>query len=170
MTSETPRQAVILMSRTITLVPRHDPAGRPSAGLHGAAGTHERGVLDLHLEEATTAPATARRRCRPLLESWGLDDDQVYDLLLVVSELVTNAITHALPPFALHLVLDPAGGHVRVHVSDGGPRPASRSWAATRPESEHGRGTALIDALADRAGITDAADGTIDHWADLPLA
>ncbi|MFC8013824.1 ATP-binding protein, partial [Streptomyces cinereoruber] len=62
-----------------------------------AAGTGER-VFGLPLEHGPLAPATARHAARAVLEAWGLDEEQVYDVLLVISELVTNAVVHALPP------------------------------------------------------------------------
>ncbi|MDX2565443.1 ATP-binding protein [Streptomyces sp. TX20-6-3] len=129
----------------------------------------------LPLEHGPLAPATARHAVRPVLASWGLDADRVYDTLLVVSELVTNAVTHALPPVVLHLrgSADGSGG-VQVHVTDGGPRTEAGhgNWAATRPEDEHGRGGQIITALASHTGTATEADlyGLIDHWAGLDAA
>ncbi len=130
-----------------------------------------RRVFGLPLEHGPLAPATARHEARPVLAAWGLDEDQIYDTLLVISELVTNAVTHALPPVVLHLhaVLD-GSGRVQVHVSDGGPQDTASGWAATRPADEHGRGASIITALAEDTGTTDDTDSLIDHWADLPAA
>ncbi|MFE9139638.1 ATP-binding protein [Streptomyces sp. NPDC007355] len=136
-----------------------------------AVATGER-VFGLPLEHGPLAPATARHTAQSVLESWGLDDEQVYDVLLVISELVTNAVVYALPPVVLHLHLHAATddtGSVQVHVSDGGPRPAANAggWAAQRPEDEHGRGEAIITTLADHTGTGTAlgsdTDGLIDH-------
>ncbi|MFB7868024.1 ATP-binding protein [Streptomyces sp. NPDC056069] len=94
----------------------------------------------LSLGSGPLAPAAARRAVRPALESWGLDEEQVYNMLLVVSELVTNAVTYALPPVVLDLQAAASEcGRVRVHVSDGGPREVPDTWAARRPHGEHGR-------------------------------
>ncbi|MCX5233114.1 ATP-binding protein [Streptomyces sp. NBC_00233] len=132
------------------------------------AGEH---VLDLPLEHGPLAPATARHEARPVLAAWGLGEDQIYDTLLVISELVTNAITHALPPVVLHLQASAdTAGHVQVHVSDGGTHTAPDNWAATRPADEHGRGDMIITALAHHTGADSDTDGLIDHWADLGIA
>ncbi|MFE9139698.1 ATP-binding protein [Streptomyces sp. NPDC007355] len=147
------------------------PADRQQPMLRaGAAGER---VFGLPLEHNPLAPATARHAARPILESWGLDDEQVYDLLLVISELVTNAVVHAQPPVVLHLhaTADEAG-QVQVHVSDGGPQPTTHpgGWAAQRPEDEHGRGEAIITTLTDCAGTDHDTNGLIDHWATLDAA
>ncbi|MGW8358932.1 ATP-binding protein [Streptomyces wedmorensis] len=130
-------------------------------------------VFTLPLEHGPLAPATARHTARPVLEAWGLCGEQVYDVLVVVSELVTNSVVHALPPVILHLHAAADGaGSVRVQVSDGGPRPATAAagWAAERPDGEHGRGGDIITTLADRAGTDGDADGLTDHWAALDAA
>ncbi|MFI9825663.1 ATP-binding protein [Streptomyces sp. NPDC052013] len=127
-------------------------------------------VLDLPLEHGTTAPAAARHVARPVLTSWGLTEEQIYDTLLVISEMVTNAITHAAPPVVLHLHATRAGGQVTVRVSDGGPQPAPATWAAHRPEDEHGRGTLIVTALTHDTGAEADAEGLIDRWADLTTA
>ncbi|MER6434489.1 ATP-binding protein [Streptomyces sp900105245] len=135
-----------------------------------AAGDGRR-VFGLMLEHGPLAPATARHQARPALAAWGLTEGQIYDTLLVISELVTNAVTHALRPVILHLHAATDGsGHVQVHVSDGGPQPTSQTWAAMRPDDEHGRGTTIVSALADGACATGDVDGLIDHWADLTAA
>ncbi|MCX2185766.1 ATP-binding protein [Streptomyces sp. SKN60] len=144
------------------------PARRPRPATQAVpAGEH---AFDLPLEHGPLAPGAARHAARPVLAAWGLDEDQTYDNLLVISELVTNAVTHALPPVVLHLHTTADGsGHVQVRVSDGGPQTAAAAtnWAATRPDDEHGRGDTIITALAHHTGTDSDIDGLIDHWADL---
>ncbi|MET8509804.1 ATP-binding protein [Streptomyces sp. NPDC004787] len=143
------------------------PSSRESALQATATGDL---AFSLPLEHSVLAPSTARHAARPILESWGLAGDQVYDILLVISELVTNAITHALPPVLLRLCAAAGDmGQIRVHVKDGGPRPAAHAagWTATRSEDEHGRGEAIITTLTHHAGADCDSDGLIDHWAAL---
>ncbi|PZT72300.1 MULTISPECIES: ATP-binding protein [unclassified Streptomyces] len=75
------------------------------------------------------------------------------DLLLCVSELLTNVITHVgeRTPVALRVTATHSG-RVRVAVSD----PAPAVWPILReagPEGTSGRGLLLIDAVALRWGV-----------------
>ncbi|MFD0442051.1 ATP-binding protein [Streptomyces indonesiensis] len=63
------------------------------------------------------AVATVRRRAHALLSEWELPADRLDEALMVISELVTNAILHALPPAVLRLSWTEC---------EGGARPAHR--------------------------------------------
>ncbi|ANP52551.1 anti-sigma regulatory factor (Ser/Thr protein kinase) [Streptomyces griseochromogenes] len=112
--------------------------------------------------------STARRRARGLLVDWNVCPKIVEDSLLVVSELVTNAIVHALPPAVLRLswVRCDGLGTLRVEVTDGGPAlPGGHLGTGCDPD-EHGRGEGIVHALADRHGIR-IHGGGVTRWADL---
>lgn len=102
--------------------------------------------------------ATARDLTRVTLAEWGVTHRED-DILLCVSELATNALLHGVPPtrcFRLALSLTP-DGVFRVEVHDSG-------WGEVRrpdpaPESEHGRGLLLVDALADKWGVAERVPG-----------
>ncbi|MFE5948746.1 ATP-binding protein [Streptomyces sp. NPDC056480] len=151
---------------TTTISSRHQCSALSAVSAGGRA-------FSTPLEHGPLAPAAARQAVRPVLEAWGLGEDRVYEMLLVISELVTNAVLHALPPIVLHLhgSVD-SSGQIQVHVTDGGPRTGTDlgSWAASRPEGEHGRGGQIISALAKRTKIDIDLDGLVDHWADLDAA
>ncbi|MFI5642311.1 ATP-binding protein [Streptomyces goshikiensis] len=73
----------------------------------------------------TACPADARRRTRAFLD--GLDrplaDDAAQTVVLVVSELVTNALRHGGGAYILDLAASPGGIEVAVHDScSQGPR------------------------------------------------
>ncbi|MFG3285374.1 ATP-binding protein [Streptomyces sp. NPDC048111] len=81
----------------------------------------------------------------------GLDEPVAETLILLISELVTNAVVHTGCPAVLRMLLGPAeGGTVRVEVAD-------RSCCPPRPrhaqgDDTNGRGLELVDGLADRWG------------------
>ncbi len=91
--------------------------------------------------------AAARRFVRQLLpDAWSA---RVDDVLLLVSELVTNAIVHARS--AVQVTVTVFNGTTRVEVSDGVPRlPVRRSAGEGALD---GRGMGMIEVLADRWGI-----------------
>lgn len=72
-------------------------------------------------------------------------------VLLMVSELATNAIKHARSPFEVEI--DVTDGQVRVEVSDAGPgRPVLR---APSLNALSGRGLQIVDLLATTWGVDD---------------
>nr|WP_225311362.1 ATP-binding protein [Microbispora cellulosiformans] len=105
----------------------------------------------------------ARRRARDVLAEWGLSRDTTEDAILVISELVTNAVLHALPPAELRLFLH--GDVVRVEVGDSGAAPV---WPGSAPASdERGRGADVVEALALSHGA-DVRSDSATYWAELP--
>lgn len=92
-----------------------------------------------------------------------LDDRARYELLLVVSELVTNALIHGHPPVRVSLAH--AGDEVVVEVYDASareprPRPPGRGVG--------GYGLHLLDELADRWGTAPRPPGKC-VWCRVPL-
>lgn len=76
-------------------------------------------------------------------------------VLLMVSELATNAVQHARTGFDITAHVD--GEALRIEVTDTGPgRPRQQDPAPTEPS---GRGLLIIDALADQWGIVEAPAG-----------
>ena len=95
----------------------------------------------------------AARQARVLVgDLLGDDHPTVHDATLIVSELVSNAITHSRsgkPGGTLIIAVEmaPQPGSVRIQVRDAGGLEAPILTAAG-PDSEHGRGLAIITALA----------------------
>ncbi|MFI2204325.1 ATP-binding protein [Streptomyces sp. NPDC020192] len=111
------------------------------------------------------AVSAVRRSVAAVLAEWSVAPAIVEDALLVVSELVTNAILHACPPAVLRLSWVPGDG-ARIEVTDAGPAlSAGRSLAGTDPD-EHGRGETIVHALATRHGIR-VHPGGVTRWAEL---
>ncbi|MEU8585752.1 ATP-binding protein [Streptomyces sp. NPDC048664] len=124
------------------------------------------------LPHAARAVPTVRRRAERVVAHWNLPPEVAEDVLLVVSELLTNAVVHALPPAALRLTRVRVRGRaaVRVEVTDLGPvTPAAASAPdASIDPDEHGRGLCIVRALADRYGVEVHPGGTC-RWAELAL-
>ncbi|MFJ7962471.1 ATP-binding protein [Streptomyces sp. NPDC096324] len=110
----------------------------------------------------------ARRFTRATLRAWAVDEVTADKVLLVVSELVTNAVVHALPPVTLRLSR-PSAHVVRAEVADGGPARAQESGNAHRAPEEHGRGSDIVVCLSVAHGCR-ADHGTVSRWADVGAA
>jgi anti-sigma regulatory factor (Ser/Thr protein kinase) len=83
------------------------------------------------------------------------------DLRLVVSELVTNAITHAETPFTV--VLQREGPLVTLIVWD--LSPLVPVMAAGEAMDGGGRGLVIVDVLSRDWGVTSRPDGSKSVWA-----
>ncbi|MFE7039198.1 ATP-binding protein [Streptomyces atratus] len=99
----------------------------------------------------------ARRWARSRLVGSGIRDDEplAETLILLISELVTNAVVHTGCPAVLRMLFGTAetagtAGTVRVEVADTSCRPPQQRHAAG--EDTGGRGLELVDGLADRWG------------------
>ena len=93
----------------------------------------------------------ARRWARSRLAGSGIGDDEplAETLVLLISELVTNAVVHTGCPAVLRMLFAAEGG-VRVEVADASDRPPQPRHA--EGEDTNGRGLELVDGLADRWG------------------
>ena len=110
-------------------------------------------VMDVGAHPAQVGQA--RRIVAEHLVEWGLDGDTRDVAVLLVSELVTNALQHGRQP--MRLVADNGPDTLRVEIYDGGDgRPAIRPVRADEPG---GRGLRLVDALATRWETTLGPDG-----------
>ncbi|MFD3537385.1 ATP-binding protein [Streptomyces sp. NPDC058664] len=121
------------------------------------------------LEHQPEAVGAARHTVHPVLHKWQLSAEACDAVLLVVSELVTNAVEHAQPPLTLHLHREPTGSKVWVGVTDGGPACQEGTWTSSCTDDEHGRGMIIVEALADAHGNRAHPGGTT-HWARLSAA
>ncbi|MFD4273017.1 ATP-binding protein [Streptomyces cyaneofuscatus] len=97
----------------------------------------------------------ARRWARSRLVGSGIGDDEplAETLILLISELVTNAVVHTGCPAVLRMLFGGGGGGsgtVRVEVADASDRPPLQRHA--EGEDTNGRGLELVDGLADRWG------------------
>ena len=119
--------------------------------------------LQMTLPTANHAVRMARQATRDALATWRLAYLEETAVLLV-SELVTNAVRHARGGDEVTLVLQTAGTWLRIEVTDADPR-----WPQPRIPAEFdgsGFGLVLVDALAGKWGVRETATGKA-VWAEL---
>lgn len=93
-------------------------------------------------------------------------EERSADILLVLSEMITNAVRHGQGErFDLELARTPTGVHAE--VSDAGPG-FSAVPRHPSPVATGGRGLLIIDTIALTWGSVSTPDGTT-VWASLPL-
>ncbi|MDX3658933.1 ATP-binding protein [Streptomyces sp. ID05-26A] len=94
----------------------------------------------------------------------GVDEDDLGDVLLVITELVSNVHDHAAFPAQVELRWSPRPRLVRIAVQDASPAlPQLRRFSA---DAARGRGLMLVDQLSKRWGVTELVDGKT-VWAVL---
>ncbi|WP_053734355.1 ATP-binding protein [Nocardia sp. NRRL S-836] len=108
------------------------------------------------------APAAARRWTREMLPD--VSGDELDDILLVVTELVSNAIDHGTSPFALRLSQSDEPCWVRVEVDDAGAD--LPVVGVSRLHGDRGRGLVIIDQLAKDWGVIAGPAGKT-VWAEI---
>ena len=120
--------------------------------------------LTLTLPPAGRAAGVARQVTREALAAWRVAHIEETAVLLV-SELVTNAVRHARPGrLAMALSLEAAGAWLRIEVHDADARvPRQRTPGAS---DESGFGLLLIEALSGNWGVRQTATGKA-VWAEL---
>ncbi|MGW0364230.1 ATP-binding protein [Streptomyces sp. NPDC002990] len=109
-------------------------------------------VLQVQLEVGADPAEVgrARRWARSRLAGSGIGEDEplAETLILLISELVTNAVVHTGCPAVLRMLF--GGPGVRVEVADASDRAPHPRQAAG--DDTGGRGLELVDGLADRWG------------------
>ncbi|MEE1737010.1 ATP-binding protein [Streptomyces sp. BE147] len=106
----------------------------------------------LHLAHRPSACQQARAWAAEALTRWDATREETDDVLLVMSELVTNAVIHTTGPIRAHLSRDHQGSY-HVQVDDGGPAAPRAARADEHADSdEYGRGLVIVGHLAARHG------------------
>jgi anti-sigma regulatory factor (Ser/Thr protein kinase) len=123
-------------------------------------------VIQRFSRDAAEVPR-ARRFVADTLERSGREATD--DVMLVTSELVSNAVRHGREPVELHLELDPEYDRLHLEVIDGGGVAPQASSAMPAVEAEGGRGLPLVAALSESWGSAVDGRGHTAVWADLPV-
>ncbi|MFS0696988.1 ATP-binding protein [Streptomyces nitrosporeus] len=102
--------------------------------------------------------ADARQLTRARLREWRLDADTYDSAVLIVSELVTNAVVHTASAQVV-CELERSEGALRISVRDQGHQPGGPRISPSA-DDEHGRGLLLVDSLSAAWGSHDAGDAS----------
>ena len=111
---------------------------------------------------STQTPRLARQFACDTLRTWSIAPELLADAVLVLSELVTNAVRHAWSDVAVGI--DRTGDGIRITVSDACGDPPVASQLV--PDALGGRGLAMVDALTQAWGYEFVGTGKM-VWADL---
>ncbi|MGW3209850.1 ATP-binding protein [Streptomyces sp. NPDC001135] len=154
---------------------RRPPGGERLGRLPGPLGPdrlasraplYRSAAFDLRAQPA--AVGTARRVVRELLTAWGVPQLRRDDAVLVISELVTNALVHTAGQ-RIACRLRGTADRIRIEVEDregGSALPVARSPG---PDDQHGRGLFLVDAVSLDWGVTPLPGRPARVvWAELP--
>jgi anti-sigma regulatory factor (Ser/Thr protein kinase) len=124
--------------------------------------------VELELKRTVQAPALARAAVSRRCEELELDGSLAQSLILLVSEVVSNAVRHSAgdPAASIELVASFGAETIRVTVTDAGkgftPRPRD-------PGRTHdGYGLYLLEKVAARWGVESRGDTKV--WFELPRA
>jgi anti-sigma regulatory factor (Ser/Thr protein kinase) len=123
-------------------------------------------VLRAHLPREAASVRAARQIVASALDGSAVPNEKRQDVVLLTSEVATNALVHAGSAFDLSLSLEAGTVRVEVH-DDGGVFSPSR---AAGPGATAGRGLALLEVMADRWGTRD--EGALGKvvWFELGVA
>jgi anti-sigma regulatory factor (Ser/Thr protein kinase) len=122
--------------------------------------------IELELERTVQAPALARAAVTRRSEQLELDGSLLQSLILLVSEVVSNAVRHSAgdPAASIELVASFGAETIRVTVTDAGngftPRPRDPA------RSHDGYGLYLLEKVATRWGVESRGDTKV--WFELP--
>jgi anti-sigma regulatory factor (Ser/Thr protein kinase) len=115
------------------------------------------------------APACARRWIRSWLAGQSIGTET--DVVLIVSELVTNSVVHAHADSAqlLRITVARLKDHLRIAVSDKG----SETLPHVREAGDGTRGGAglrIVDLLSSGWGVSRNSTGTTEVWFEMALS
>jgi anti-sigma regulatory factor (Ser/Thr protein kinase) len=117
----------------------------------------------LALADRASAVRQARAATAAVLRRWQCTQGCIDDAVLIVSEMVTNAIQHGRG--RIRLRLRRMANLLRLEVRDSSPE--LPSVLPANPDAESGRGLRIVSELSSRWGTTRVIRGKV-VWAELP--
>ncbi|MFD5161582.1 SpoIIE family protein phosphatase [Streptomyces hawaiiensis] len=156
---DTLQQAVRHLVSALAPVPQRDDVTLLLARM---IGYRKGDTATWRLPARTDAPARARVLAAALLARWRIRDDTRHNALLLVSELVTNAVRYATGPVTVRLIR--AGHGLLCEVGDtGNGRPRLRRAGLL---DDGGRGLNIVHRLTTRWGVRWTDSGKV-VWAEV---
>jgi anti-sigma regulatory factor (Ser/Thr protein kinase) len=142
---------------------------RPRRGARGSGrGSHGPARVELSLERSVQAPALARAAIAEQCDALGIDGSLAQSVILLVSEVVSNAVRHssADPKQPVELIATFGEKAIRVTVTDAGSgfTPQPRDPARTHD----GYGLYLLEKVAARWGVESRGDTKV--WFEMARA
>ncbi|MHA4772993.1 ATP-binding protein [Streptomyces sp. MSC1_001] len=117
-----------------------------------------------HMQHAVRA---ARHHADRVLTGWGIPSPVIEDAVVVISELVTNAALHTRNgPAELHLLVQDQ--QLVIAVTDTCPDSIEHTVPREDSDDDHGRGLAIVRALACASGCHRVAGGK-RVWAQMEV-
>lgn len=126
------------------------------------------GAVSLAIPHGRTGVGLARHAFADQLAAAGVSGEAVDDAILVLSELVSNAVRHAqpLPSGEITVHWSVRDDAVHLEITDGGaPTRPMASLAAL--SSLGGRGLQIVRTVSSQWGVTED-DNCVTVWADVP--
>jgi anti-sigma regulatory factor (Ser/Thr protein kinase) len=112
--------------------------------------------VSVKVDSSVNAPSLSRSRLVSMKHALG---DRFDDVVLVVSELVSNSVRHGSTQ-TIEVKVRERDGRIRVEVTDDGP-----GFAADAPRGE-GLGLSIVERVADRWGMQDG-NQRFTVWAEM---
>jgi anti-sigma regulatory factor (Ser/Thr protein kinase) len=142
-----------------------DDLGTAVCGMAPGAAPRLHWSTQWEADPPVPAVPQTRERVTEVLAEWGLMGEPVEPTLLVVTELLSNAIDHARGPVRLSVELSAEEVHVEVHDAT----PDAPQLRPPNPARARGRGVYLVEQVSSRWGWTADPPGKV-VWADVPTA
>jgi len=120
-------------------------------------------LVSFRLAPELEAIAESRLVIRDALDGWGVDGTLADIVVLLASELVTNALVHARPP--VDLTIDWKDPHLRVGVSDGEDR--MPHMIEPPGQADGGYGLHVIEQLSHEWGTAQRVGGGKVVWFEV---
>jgi anti-sigma regulatory factor (Ser/Thr protein kinase) len=121
------------------------------------------------LAARNTSAAEARHRTLAWLLRHSVGQEPAEAAVLVISELVTNAVVHS-GSSVISCTLRLGGGLLHIEVTDQGTGQGEPAVREPSADDVSGRGLLLVSALSKGWGVSPASPSGLTVWAIVPLA